>query len=71
LPVAKIDKVSIFNGICRIFNRGSFGNGGRYYGAWRNILKEDRTLITINRQPTAELDFRCMQPQLTYASVEV
>jgi hypothetical protein len=43
-----------------------------YYGAWwQNILKEDRTLITINRQPTAELDFRCMQPQLAYASVEV
>jgi hypothetical protein len=27
LPVAKIDKVPIFNGICRIFNRSSFGNG--------------------------------------------
>jgi len=42
----------------RQFNEGSFQAGGRLYGAWWiNCPKEFRQMITINGNPTVELDF--------------
>ena len=42
----------------RQFNNGSFGEGGRLYGGWWiNTPKALRRKITINGQPTVELDF--------------
>lgn len=42
----------------RQFNNGSFSQGGRLYGGWWiNTPKALRRKITINGQPTAELDF--------------
>jgi len=42
----------------RQFNNGSFGLGGRLYGGWWiNTPKGLRRKITINGQPTVELDF--------------
>jgi len=42
----------------RQFNHGSFGLGGRLYGGWWiNTPKALRRKITINGQPTVELDF--------------
>lgn len=42
----------------RQFNNGSFSDGGRLYGGWWiNCQKELRHKITINGQPTVELDF--------------
>ncbi|WP_374658515.1 hypothetical protein [Phenylobacterium sp.] len=42
----------------RQFNNGSFGQGGRLYGGWWiNTPKALRRKITINGEPTVELDF--------------
>jgi len=42
----------------RIFNNGSFEQGGRMYGGWWiNAPKDLRHKITINGQPTIELDY--------------
>ena len=42
----------------RIFNRGSFDCGGRFYGGWwQRCQKERRAEIFINDQPTNEIDF--------------
>lgn len=42
----------------RQFNNGSFGQGGRLFGGWWiNTPKTLRPKITINGEPTAELDF--------------
>lgn len=53
----------------RIFNRGSFDCGGRFYGAWwHNCPKEWRSQIFINDKPTAEIDFSGLHIVLLYAS---
>jgi hypothetical protein len=50
----------------RVFNRGDFNLGGRFYGAhWQNI--GDREQIKINGEDTVELDFAGMHIRLLYA----
>lgn len=45
-------------GLYRTFSNGSFEQGGRMYGGWWiNTPKSLRQKITINGQPTVELDF--------------
>lgn len=52
----------------RIFSRDSFGKGGRHFGAfYQNIVKEYRSAITIDGQPTLELDFAELHPRIMYA----
>lgn len=42
----------------RVFNNGTFNDGGRLYGGWWiDAPKSLRPKITINGQPTTELDF--------------
>jgi len=49
----------------RVFNNGSFELGGRYYGPWWQRLSSDmRRLITINGNPTSELDYGSMNVHL-------
>jgi hypothetical protein len=52
----------------RVFNGGLSGNwelGGRFYGGWwQQINKEDRSKIYINDQPTLEVDFKALHPNL-------
>jgi len=51
----------------RIFARGSFTMGGRYYGAWwQYIPSEYRPFITINGEPTVEVDYSELHPRLMY-----
>jgi hypothetical protein len=58
------------NNVYRVFNNGdvTFTQGGRYYGAWwvgcPGIL---RRYITINGNPTVELDYSGIHIQLLYA----
>src|SRR5690606_29767930 len=48
----------------RVFT-GDFGQGGRWYGAiWQVLTKEERARLTINGEPTTELDIKCCQPRL-------
>jgi hypothetical protein len=55
----------------RVFHRGDFANGGRFYGGhWQNIPAEGgRDQITINGQPTIEIDYRALHIRLLYQEV--
>jgi hypothetical protein len=52
----------------RVFHRGNFELGGRFYGGhWQNIPKRGgRDQVTINGQPTTEVDYRAMHIRLLY-----
>lgn len=51
----------------RIFSRGSFELGGRFFGApWIRMASEDRPSILIDGEETAELDFSALHPRLIY-----
>jgi hypothetical protein len=51
----------------RVFNDGSWGRGGRFYGGWwQSLPKAVRQTITINGEPTVELDFKALHPRLLY-----
>lgn len=52
----------------RIFAKGRLDRGGRFYGAWwEHIPKNFRRYVTINGQPTVEVDFKEIHPRLLYA----
>jgi hypothetical protein len=56
------------NQLRRVFHRGSFSNGGRFYGTWwQNIPSEFRAGITINGRQTVEMDYPYLHPILMYA----
>jgi hypothetical protein len=56
-----IDNITIllkYEILKRVFNKESFDLGGRFYGAAHIFLNEDdRALLTINDNPTVELDY--------------
>jgi len=53
----------------RVYHRGDFNLGGRFYGAhWQNIpIEGGRDQITINGQETVEIDYAGMHIRLLYA----
>ena len=52
----------------RVFNRGSFDLGGRFYGGWWQLIKKHaRRKITIDGQYTIEADFRGFNPAVLLA----
>ncbi|MEE8112833.1 MAG: hypothetical protein V3T23_00620 [Nitrososphaerales archaeon] len=52
----------------RIFNNGSFEQGGRfYYGWWQEIPKEFRKHIHIDSKSVVEIDYSGMQIRMMYA----
>lgn len=56
------------NYLQRIFNKGSFTQGGRFFNAWWvTIRKEYRSLITLDGEPTIEIDYVGMNPTMLYA----
>lgn len=56
------------NYLQRIFNKGSFKQGGRFFNAWWvTIRKEYRQLITLDGEPTIEFDYVGMNPTMLYA----
>lgn len=55
----------------RIFKH-DWSRGGRLYGAfWINLPKEERRHLTINGNPTVELDYRSLHPAILYARAGV
>ena len=59
------------NQLYRVFNRGSFSYGGRFYGGWwQNIPSESRAGITIDGIQTVEMDYPRLHPTLLYAEIE-
>jgi hypothetical protein len=54
----------------RIFNNASFEQGGRFYGAWWISVPGDyRSRITIDNDPTVELDYSGMHFAIMYAGI--
>lgn len=52
----------------RVFNNGSFEQGGRFYGGWwQHAKKHLRRHISINGQPTVEADFKGLHPAMLFA----
>jgi hypothetical protein len=49
----------------RVFN-GDFETGGRFYCNAQNLAKIERQTITINGQPTVELDYKSLHPRMLY-----
>jgi hypothetical protein len=50
----------------RIFNNGSFHEGGRFYSPLQNLRKVDRQFLRFDGDPTIEVDFAEMHPSLMY-----
>jgi hypothetical protein len=51
----------------RIFSRGTFELGGRFFGApWIQMASKDRRSILIDGEETVELDFSALHPRLIY-----
>ena len=51
----------------RVFARGSFEKGGRFYGGWwQNIPSAYRSVITINGYRTVEADYSQFHPNILY-----
>lgn len=51
----------------RIFSRGSFELGGRFYGGpWETLPSEDRGALLIDGEGVVELDFSSYHPRLIY-----
>ena len=49
----------------RVFGRGSFERGGRFYGGWwQNIPSAYRSVISINGKPTIEMDYSQYHPNI-------
>jgi hypothetical protein len=56
----------------RVFNRGSFDLGGRFYGGfWEDCPKELREHITIDGETTVECDYCAFVPSALYAKAGV
>jgi len=50
----------------RIFNNGSFMDGGRFYCSLQNLPKNQRKELLFNGEPTLEIDFAGLHPHLLY-----
>lgn len=56
----------------RIFNRGSFDKGGRFWGGWwQRCPKEWREKIFIDDKPTSELDYSGLHIVMLYAREDI
>jgi hypothetical protein len=54
----------------RVFNRGSFSYGGRFYGTWwQQIPKKIRSQLLIDGEPTVEHDYPQLHPNMLYAQI--
>ncbi len=58
--------------LVRIFNNGSFEQGGRFYrGWWQEIPSRYRQLIRINGKRTVEMDYSAIHYTLLYAEKQL
>lgn len=53
----------------RVYNRGSWDYGGRYYAAYQNLPKECRTWLRIDGEPVVELDYSSLHAHMLYHSL--
>jgi len=58
------------NSLYRVFNNGSFDQGGRFYGHWvQNVPKRYRSRLTIDGMRTTELDYSGLHINMLYRLV--
>jgi hypothetical protein len=58
------------NSLYRVFNSGSFDQGGRFYGHWvRNVPKQYRSRLTIDGMRTTEQDYSGLHITMLYRLV--
>jgi hypothetical protein len=55
----------------RVFNRGSFKNGGRLYGWWQSLRAAERAQLLLNGQEVLEPDYRQLHAAIIYAQREI
>lgn len=54
----------------RVFNNGTFEDGGRFYGGWwQQIPSEFRRFITLDGKHTVEVDYSAIHPTMIYAEL--
>ena len=54
----------------RVFNTGTFDDGGRFYGGWWQLIDGSyRKDIRTNNVPTVEIDYSSLHVSLAYAMV--
>jgi hypothetical protein len=51
----------------RVFNRGSFSFGGRFYGWWQSLPRGRRRQLVLNGEAVVEPDFEQMHVSMLYA----
>lgn len=71
-PVPELDfeegHASQYVRLYRVFNNGTFDNGGRFYGGWwQSARRHFRPLITIDDEATVEADFKGLHPAILFA----
>jgi hypothetical protein len=65
--IQSITYSSKYNKLHRVFNEGSFEEGGRFYGSYHlEMPKELRKFIRINGNPTVELDYSAHHIRMLY-----
>lgn len=65
--------IRLFPRVAAIYCRGSFRMGGRLYGkpsrgeSWQSLSQATRRTVTINQEPTVELDYSGLHVAMLYA----
>ncbi len=52
--------------LTRIFSKGSFDLGGRFYAPIQNYTRETRKYFYLNGEPTIEIDYSSIHPHMLY-----
>ena len=52
--------------LTRIFSKGSFELGGRFYAPIQNYTKQTRRYFYLNGEPTIEIDYSSIHPHMLY-----
>ena len=52
--------------LTRVFSQGSLYKGGRFYCALQNMKSKARPYIRLNKEPTVEIDFSAIHPNMLY-----
>jgi hypothetical protein len=52
--------------LTRIFSKGSFDLGGRFYAPIQNYTKQTRRYFYLNGEPTIEIDYSSIHPHMLY-----
>ena len=52
--------------LTRVFSQGTLNKGGRFYCSLQNMKSKARPYIRLNKEPTVEIDFSAIHPNMLY-----